>query len=46
MDQDIERIRGIIAEKAERFHSRAGDVTLAGIEDGTVSIAPTGFCWR
>jgi len=46
MDQDIEQIRAIIAAKAERFRSRMGDVTLAGVEGGTVKIAPTGFCWR
>ncbi len=43
---DIEEIREIIAQKAERFRSRMGDVVLAGVEDGTVKIAPTGFCWR
>ncbi len=46
MDQDIEQIKTIIAAKAERFKIRMGDVTLAGIEGGTVKIAPTGFCWR
>ncbi len=45
-NQDIEQIRAIIAKKAERFRSRMGDVTLVGIEAGTVKIAPTGFCWR
>jgi hypothetical protein len=45
-ENDIEQIREIIAKKAERFRSRMGDVALAGIEDGTVKIAPTGFCWR
>ncbi len=45
-DQDIDKIRTIIANKAERFKSRMGDVTLAGIEGGTVKIAPSGFCWR
>lgn len=43
---DIEKIRKIIEKKAERFRSRMGDVVLAGVEDGTVKIAPTGFCWR
>ncbi len=45
-DQDIEQIKAIIAKKAERFRSRTGDVTLAGIEGGTVKIVPAGFCWR
>jgi hypothetical protein len=46
VDQDIEKIREIIAKKAERFRSRMGNVTLAGVEGGTVKIAPEGFCWR
>lgn len=46
MRDESEGIREIIARKAERYRSRMGDVTLAGIEDGTVKIAPTGFCWR
>ncbi len=45
-DEDIERIKEIIAKKAVRFRSRMGDVTLAGIDGGTVRIAPSGFCWR
>ena len=44
--QDIEQIKAIIAKKAERFTSKAGDVLFAGVEGGTVKIAPTGFCWR
>jgi hypothetical protein len=46
VDQDMERIREIIAKKAERLRSRMGDVTLAGVEGGTVKISPAGFCWR
>ncbi len=45
-EKDIDKIRTIIAAKAERFRSRMGDVTLTGIEGGTVKIAPSGFCWR
>jgi hypothetical protein len=45
-EQDIEQIKAIIAKKAERFKSRTGDVIFAGVEDNTVKIAPTGFCWR
>jgi len=44
--QDIEQINTIIANKAERFKSRTGDVIFAGVEGGTVKITPTGFCWR
>ena len=43
---DIERVKAIIANKAERFKSRAGDVIFAGVEGGTVRIAPTDFCRR
>lgn len=45
-EEDVDRIRKIISTRAERFRSRMGDVAFAGIEDGTVRIAPTGFCWR
>jgi len=45
-DQDIERIKAIIGERGKRYRSKMGDVTLVGIEGGTVKIAPTGFCWR
>ncbi len=45
-EQDIEQIRTIIAAKAERFRSRMGDVSFAGVEGGTVKISPTGYCWR
>ena len=46
MDQDIEQIKAVIAEKNRRFENRGGEVTFAGIEGGTVKIAPAGFCWR
>ena len=45
-DHDIDRIKAIIASKAERFKSKTGDVVFAGVEGDTVKIAPTGFCWR
>jgi hypothetical protein len=45
-DYEIDKIKTIIAHKAERFRSRMGDVTFAGVEGGTVKIAPSGFCWR
>lgn len=46
MDQDIEKIKAIIDEKSKRYESRTGAVTFAGVEGGTVKIAPSGFCWR
>lgn len=45
-EQDIEKIRLLIEEKNHRFAARGGSVALAGIDGGTVSIAPSGFCWR
>jgi hypothetical protein len=46
MDQDIEKIKAIIEEKSKRYQSKMGEVIFAGIEGGTVKIAPSGFCWR
>lgn len=45
MKKDIERINAIIEEKNTRYRHRGGEVRLAGVEDGTVMIAPAGFCW-
>lgn len=44
--RDIEQIRAIIAEKNKQYAHRGGEVALAGIENGTVRIAPAGFCWQ
>jgi hypothetical protein len=44
--QDIDRIKTIIAEKNKQYEHRGGDVALAGVEGGTVKIAPAGLCWR
>jgi len=46
VDQDIEKIKAIIAEKSRRYDAKGGEVTFAGVEGGTVKIAPSGFCWR
>ena len=46
IQRDIERIEAVIRQKAQRYRSRMGDVTFAGVEGGTVKIAPTGFWWR
>ena len=45
-DQDIEKIRAIIAEKSKRYQSKMGEVAFSGVEGGTVKITPSGFCWR
>jgi len=44
--QDIEQIKTMIEEQNQRYVSRGGSVVLAGVEGGTVKIAPAGFCWR
>ena len=44
--RDIEQIKAIIAEKSKRYDVKMGGVTFAGVEGGTVKIAPSGFCWR
>ncbi len=46
IEQDIERIRGIVEEKGRRFVSRGGTIRFAGVDGDTVKIAPSGFCWR
>jgi len=46
VDRDIEQIKDMIEERNQQYASRGGSVVLAGIEDGTVKIAPAGFCWR
>lgn len=43
---NIEKIKSIIEERDQRFAPKGGSVTLAGVEDGVVRIAPEGFCWR
>jgi len=45
-ERDIDKIRMIIAEKNKRFQGRGGEVQFAGVDGGTVKIAPAGFCWR
>ncbi|MDH4161526.1 MAG: hypothetical protein OEW15_02390 [Nitrospirota bacterium] len=45
-EQDLAKIRAIIEERNVRYAPKGGSVTLAGIEGGTVKIAPAGFCWR
>lgn len=46
MEQDMDRIKEIIAEKNQRYQNRGGSVRFAGIEGETVRIAPDGYCWR
>lgn len=45
-DKDVEKIKTIIEERNKRFASKGGSVQLAGVDGGTVRIAPAGFCWR
>jgi len=46
LDQNIEQIKTIVAEIGQRYLGKGGNVQFAGVEGGTVRIAPTGFCWR
>ncbi len=46
MENDIEQIKAIVAELSQRYERKEGAVTFAGIDDGTVKVAPSGFCWR
>jgi len=45
LEKDIEQIKAIIAEKNARYQRRGGELRLAGVEGGTIKIAPAGFCW-
>lgn len=45
-DHDIEQIKAIIAAMSEKYQVRGGDVRFAGVDGGTIKIAPAGFCWR
>ena len=46
MEADIEEIKTIVAEMSRHYLAKNGDVTFAGVDGGTVKIAPGGFCWR
>ncbi len=45
-EQDIQRIRDIIEDVSRRYQAKDGAVTFAGIDGGTVTVSPAGFCWR
>lgn len=44
--RDIEQIREIVEAVGKRYQGKGGDVRFAGIEGGTVKVAPAGFCWQ
>jgi len=46
LENDIEKIRGMINELATQYRGKGGDIRFAGVEGGIVKIAPSGFCWR
>jgi hypothetical protein len=46
VEKDIEQIRSMIDALSQRYQGKGGDVRFAGIEGGTIKVAPTGFCWR
>lgn len=45
-DEDIDRIKGIVDSTGERYARKGGNVLFAGVDGGTVKIAPAGFCWQ
>jgi hypothetical protein len=45
-DQDIARIKEIVEDLSRRYQAKDGAITFAGIDGGTVKVAPAGFCWR
>jgi hypothetical protein len=45
-DQDVAHIREIVEDLSLRYQAKGGAVTFAGIDGGTVKVAPAGFCWR
>ncbi len=45
-ESDIEQIELAIEEQNQRYASRGGSVSFAGIDGGIVKIVPDGFCWR
>ena len=46
LEKDIEQIKLIIDAISRRYQGKGGDVRFAGVEGGTVKVAPSGFCWR
>jgi hypothetical protein len=46
LESDIEKIKTIIAEVSQHYRTKDGEVTFAGVDGGTVKVAPAGFCWR
>lgn len=45
IDKDIEKIKRIIDEIKPRYASLAGDILFVDIQDRTVRIKPTGYCY-
>ena len=46
LDQDLEQIKGIIHDMSRRYERKNGAVIFAGIDEGVVKVAPSGFCWQ
>ena len=46
LEADVEKIKTIIAEVSQQYKKKDGEVIFAGVDGGTVKIAPAGFCWR
>ncbi|MBI5103334.1 MAG: NifU family protein [Nitrospirae bacterium] len=45
-EKDREMIRRIVDEERRKYAGSGGDIEFVDIQDKTVRIRPTGFCWR
>jgi len=46
IEEDIVKIKKIIEEVKPKYMSFWGDIQFVDIEDRTVRIRPTGYCYR
>jgi Fe-S cluster biogenesis protein NfuA len=46
IEEDIDKIKKIIEEVKPKCMSFGGDIQFVDIEDKTVRIRPTGYCYR
>lgn len=46
IEKDIEKIKKIISEVKPQFTVFGGDIHFAGVNNRTVQIKPTGYCYR
>ncbi|MHB8881422.1 MAG: hypothetical protein ACYC69_07925 [Thermodesulfovibrionales bacterium] len=46
IEKDIEKIKQIIDAERAKYAGLGGDIEYVDIQQKTVRIRPTGFCWR